>query len=92
MLSLQKLQFHRLISYLGIKLTPGISLFVANYPSCGFQIHDLLNVWCSYPIFFLGSVTAIKMNVLPKLLYLFRALPIAISKYFIEGACPSSGP
>lgn len=44
----------------------------------------MLKVWNTYSISFRGKITAIKMNILPKLLYLFRALPINPTKTSLD--------
>lgn len=73
------------ISYLWVTLTPKISyFFTANYLPCVSRIQNILKCWQSYPISFLGRVTAVKMNILPTFLYLFRALPISITKSFVD--------
>lgn len=43
----------------------------------------MLKLWKSFKISFLGRITAIKMTILPKILYLFRALPIRLNKVTI---------
>ena len=73
------------IKYLGVNITPNHrELFKANYTPLFARISTLLNTWSPYHISFLGRVCAIKMNILPKLLYYFRTLPINISKSRLE--------
>lgn len=72
------------LSYLGVKL-PGNynSLFDHNFPPMISNLKQLLKTWSPHRIPFLGKITAIKMTILPKLLYLFRALPVKISKSYL---------
>lgn len=75
------------IKYLGIYLTADLlGLFQANYEPISASIKADLHRWNLVPFLSLSSrVTAIKMNTLPRLLYLFRNLPIEVSDYqFIE--------
>lgn len=48
--------------------------------------HMVLNFlwWKSLPISLIGRVNSIKMNILPKFIYLFQALPTPISKAFFK--------
>lgn len=75
------------IKYLRICLTADLSgLFQANYEPISASIKADLHRWNLVPFLSLSSrVPAIKMNMLPRLLYLFRNLPIEVSDYqFIE--------
>lgn len=64
------------MSYLGIRLTPSFqSLDEKNYLHLYTKIRAMLRVWNTYTISFIGKTTAIKMNVLSKLLYLFQPFP-----------------
>lgn len=40
--------------------------------------------WCNLPLSLLGKVNAVKMNVLPKFLYLFQCVPIFLSKSYFK--------
>uniref|UniRef100_A0A8C5MYW4 Reverse transcriptase domain-containing protein n=1 Tax=Leptobrachium leishanense TaxID=445787 RepID=A0A8C5MYW4_9ANUR len=69
---------HRL-HYLGIYLTAHISqLYTSNYPDMIKHIKSLLRQWSSYSISWMGCIYALKMTALPKLLYLFRTLPVPL--------------
>lgn len=73
------------IPYLGIQLTPDIGcLFKANYPLMAQNSRRELERWARCGLSWLGRVHAIKMTLLPRLLYLFRSLPIPLSKSFIH--------
>lgn len=71
------------ISYLGNKLTSDpLNLFHSNYLPMLTQLSSLLNSWQPLCVSWLGRVAAVKMSLLPKLLYLYRVLPIAIPPYY----------
>lgn len=73
------------IPYLGIHLTVSISdLFSANYPPILKHITNLMKQWSFLPLSWFGRINTIKMSILPKLLYLFRVLPIPILAYFLR--------
>lgn len=73
------------LTYLGITLTPNLSdIFSANYPPLLRKITNFLKQWSSLPISWIGKINVIKMTVLPKMLYLFRVLPIPIPAYFLR--------
>uniref|UniRef100_A0A8C5R857 Reverse transcriptase domain-containing protein n=1 Tax=Leptobrachium leishanense TaxID=445787 RepID=A0A8C5R857_9ANUR len=69
---------HRL-QYLGIYLTAHVpQLYAGNYPDMIKHIKSLLRQWSSYSISWMGRIYALKMTALPKLLYLFRTLPVPL--------------
>lgn len=69
------------IRYLGINLTPKIDqLYPANFPPMYRKLENDLQSWSLHNISWLGKIHSIKMTPLPRLLYLFRSLPIAIRK------------
>lgn len=73
------------LPYLGIKLAPSLhKMLHINYPQAFSHIRQLLGTWAPYHISFLGRVQAVKMSILPKLLYYFRALPIYVSRQTLE--------
>lgn len=59
---------------------PYASLFSGNYCKLFAEIQKLLNTWNSLLISFFGQISAIKMSILPKLMYLFETLSIPIPK------------
>lgn len=66
------------LTYLGIKITPKINDLVhANYSPTINSVVDLINRWSMLPISLIGGVNILKMNVLPKFLYLFQAIPLS---------------
>lgn len=73
------------LQYLGIKLAPSLSdMYNANYPQAFARVKQWLKMWAKFTISLLGRITAIKMSILPKLLYYFRALPVYVSRQTIE--------
>uniref|UniRef100_A0A8C5M4V5 Reverse transcriptase domain-containing protein n=1 Tax=Leptobrachium leishanense TaxID=445787 RepID=A0A8C5M4V5_9ANUR len=67
------------IDYLGIALpsNPG-DLYDKNFPPLLSQLKKDLESWSKYAISWVGRVHCIKMNVLPRLLFFFQALPCAL--------------
>lgn len=73
------------IRYLGINLTPKFEqLYQANFPPMFCKLESDLLSWSRYNISWLGRVHSTKMTLLPRLLYLFRSLPIEIRKYHLK--------
>lgn len=71
--------------YLGINITTNTSqLYEANYGKILDQIKKDLNRWEILPLSLFGRVETVKMNVLPRLLYLFMSLPIRIPAAFFK--------
>lgn len=65
--------------YLGIKITPDTSnLYKANYGRLIDQIKSDLARWEILPLSLFGRIETIRMNILPRLLFLFQALPVWI--------------
>jgi hypothetical protein len=66
------------IKYIGVNLqkdTP--KLYCMNNDHINKKIYDYLDRWNSLPLD-LSRIETIKMNILPRLLYLFQSLPIEI--------------
>lgn len=73
------------IKYLGIFLTPtGAPLFGKNYLPLLTKIAADLLIWTRKPLSWFSRTKVIKMIVLPKILYLFQALPIAVPPSFFK--------
>lgn len=68
------------LKYLGVTLTKDLTkLFQINYKPLSLKIKEDLDRWSLIPFLSLTSrVNTIKMSVLPKLLYLFRTLPVEV--------------
>lgn len=65
------------VKYLGIGLTnKNIDLFKNNYEKNWKRIkEDMLN-WNKHNLSLFGRIATIKMNVLPRMLYLFQTIPV----------------
>lgn len=75
------------IKYLGIHLPKKLdTLFQLNYQPLNSKIKEDIKRWQVIPFLTLGSrVDSVKMNILPRLLYLFQTLPIEVAKqHFVE--------
>lgn len=71
--------------YLGITITPNINdLVICNYDPVISSVSDSMNNWSSLPISLLGRINIIKMNILPKFLYLFQSIPLAPPPQFFS--------
>uniref|UniRef100_A0A670ITK0 Reverse transcriptase domain-containing protein n=1 Tax=Podarcis muralis TaxID=64176 RepID=A0A670ITK0_PODMU len=65
------------IKYLGIWLTPkNINLIEDNYTSTWNKVKKDLDVWNRVNLSWLGRMEAIKMNILPRMLFLFQNIPV----------------
>lgn len=65
--------------YLGIILTPKSSqLFEENYKKLIKQIQKDIVRWEILPLSLLGRIEVIKMNLLPRFLFLFQSLPVNV--------------
>lgn len=66
------------LTYLGIKIVPSLKDTVAiNYNTILQKISKDLERWISLPLSIIGRISVLKMNVLPKLLYVFQNVPLA---------------
>uniref|UniRef100_A0A8C5H2E5 Reverse transcriptase domain-containing protein n=1 Tax=Gouania willdenowi TaxID=441366 RepID=A0A8C5H2E5_GOUWI len=71
--------------YLGINITRTISsLFLANFSPLITQLKLDLERWNSLPLSLIGRINTIKMNVLPRLLFLFQCIPLYLPKKFFK--------
>ncbi|KAM7369499.1 hypothetical protein PAMP_000739 [Pampus punctatissimus] len=65
--------------YLGVFLTPKTTqLFSSNYDRLIKEIKKDLNRWDMLPLSFFGRIESVRMNILPRLLFLFQSLPILV--------------
>uniref|UniRef100_A0A670K5X3 Reverse transcriptase domain-containing protein n=1 Tax=Podarcis muralis TaxID=64176 RepID=A0A670K5X3_PODMU len=89
------------VKYLGVHLTvKNLNLFKDNYEKCWSEIKKDLEIWSKLKLSLLGRIATIKMNVLPKMLFLFQTLQIVdrvecfgkwqkdISKFVWQGKKP----
>lgn len=71
------------LPYLGVQLTAfKTDLFAVNYLPLIKQFTSLMPQWSS--LSWIGRFNTTKMSILPKILYLFRVLPIPIPSYFLR--------
>lgn len=67
------------LPHLGVKLTPQpSSLFQARYPAMLVQLTSLMCNWSPLKVSWLGHTMAVKMTLLPNILYLFRVLSVTV--------------
>ena len=66
------------IKYLGVIFVIAAQLFNINYNCNNKKIYDDLDGWSLLPLYFGSRIRSIKMNILPRLLYLFLSLPVEI--------------
>lgn len=63
--------------YLGVQIFPELQQVIkSNYELIMKTIAASIDSWTSLPISILGRVNVLKMNILPKLLYLFQSIPL----------------
>ena len=73
------------IKYLGITVDTNLkNLYKLNYLPLLSMIEDDLHRWMGLPLTLIGRVNCIKMNVQPRLQYLFQSLPIPFPQSFFE--------
>ena len=66
------------VTYLGIRITPKVEdLVETNYNPVIESISESINRWSMLPISIIGRINILKMNVLPKFLYLFHSIPLS---------------
>ncbi len=58
-------------------ITPTIDKLIhANYNPVITKVSESLDSWSSLPVSLIGRINIIKMNIIPKFLYLFRSIPL----------------
>lgn len=68
-------------TYLGIKVSPDLNeLWKLNFAPIIATIKRDLDRWHDLPLSFMGCISLIKMNILPRLLYPLQMLPLWISR------------
>lgn len=69
--------------YLGINITQEISgLFSKNFMTLYQQTEQQVEKWSGLPISLAGQINIIRMNILPKYLFLFQCIPILNNFFF----------
>ena len=71
--------------YLGINIAHSLSaLLKLNYTKLVLDIRSDLERWNSLPLSLAGRINLVKMNILPRLLFLFNCLPVFLPKSFFQ--------
>ncbi len=71
--------------YLGINITRSYTdLFKANYNPILKKLESDFQRWSVIYLSLAGKINCVKMNVIPRLLYLFQSLPIFLPKSFFQ--------
>lgn len=70
--------------YLGVKITPDIETIVTtNYDPLISEVKETLDRWMIMPVM-IGRINMVKMNILPKFLYLFQSLLLPPPKLLFD--------
>lgn len=73
------------ITYLGLQIpNTGSKTFSLNYAPLLKKTEAELSRWMNLPLSLIGRINIIKMNVLPKFLFLFQMLPVTVPKFFFK--------
>ena len=71
--------------YLGINITPSFQdLFTTNIAPLVLKVKSDLQRWDVLQLTLAGRVNCIKMNILPRFLFVFQCLPVFLSKSFFS--------
>lgn len=71
--------------HLGIYITHAFSdLYDENFKPLISSLKLDFQRWTTLPLSLIGRINCIKMNVLPRFLYLFQCLPVFLSKHFFH--------
>ena len=71
------------IKYLGVYLPKETKdLYIENYKTLMKEMKDDTNRWRNIPCSWIGRISIVKMNIIPKALYRFSAIPIMLPMVF----------
>lgn len=71
------------ISYLGVTIPSNLAdLYNLNFPPLLSRIRKELDTWNQTPLPWFGRINTLKMDTLPKLLYVFQTIPILLPQRF----------
>lgn len=71
--------------YLGINVTRTLSkLDSANFSPLIVKKTSDIQRWRNLPLTLLGRINVVKMNILPKFIFLFQSLPLFLPKHFFD--------
>jgi len=71
--------------YLGINITQGFpNLYKENFPPLIEKLKLDLKKWNLLFLSLAGRINCVKMNILPRFLYLFQCIPIFLTKSFFQ--------
>ena len=73
----------KIIKYLGIYLPKQTKdLYIENYKTLVKEIKEDTNRWRNIPCLWIRRISIVKMSILPKAIYRFKAIPINLSMVF----------
>ena len=72
------------IYYLGINLPKETKTNIEKYKILMKEIKDYTNRWKKIPYSWIGRINIVKMSILPKAIYRFRAILISYQQYFSQ--------